>query len=85
MSTRPDDDFRPPHGTPPKLDKRGECITCSTPTLNATLSQYGARCWTCYLAYCREPQGRQKLPMVAPRRNSLFPDLGPQNPAGDAP
>jgi hypothetical protein len=32
------------------------CMFCKTPTLRETLTQYGARCFTCYEAYCREPR-----------------------------
>jgi hypothetical protein len=32
------------------------CLFCREPTLRETLSLYGARCFKCYEAYCREPR-----------------------------
>lgn len=49
------------------------CLFCQTPTQRATLSQYGARCFRCYEAYCQEPQAparvsQLKQPSVLNRR-----------------
>lgn len=38
------------------IDRRRPCNSCGKSTLIATLSIYGARCFGCYEAYCREPQ-----------------------------
>ncbi len=32
------------------------CRICKTLTAGATLAVYGAQCFRCYAAYCREPQ-----------------------------
>jgi hypothetical protein len=45
----------PPHGKPPASEGRLPCRWCGAPTLGATLSQYGARCFECYEAYCNAP------------------------------
>lgn len=52
----------PPHGQAPGVAQRKPCMRCGDPTLVATLNHYGARCFTCYEAYCREP-----LPALAPQ------------------
>jgi len=36
--------------------RRTPCLWCKSLTLVETLNQYGARCFNCYEAYCREPQ-----------------------------
>ncbi len=33
----------------------GACMVCGNAASNATLSDFGARCFPCYQAYCREP------------------------------
>ena len=35
---------------------RMPCSWCKTPTLKAMLNHYGARCFSCYEAYCQESQ-----------------------------
>lgn len=55
------------------------CLRCQTPTSRFTLSQYGARCQSCYDAYCIEPQGRArqvqaKVPMGKPHAEPLTPE-----------
>lgn len=67
--------FDPDAVAPPPLhdafiDKRRPCNACGKSTLIATLSIYGARCFGCYEAYCREPQ-----PMPASRADKR---LGPK-------
>lgn len=32
-----------------------QCTTCGTTTDVKTLTDFGARCFPCYAAYCREP------------------------------
>jgi hypothetical protein len=59
MTTRktfdPDDEtVLPPHGHMP--GERLPCRWCGTPTLRATLAQYGARCFGCYEVFCQAPQ-----------------------------
>jgi hypothetical protein len=49
-----DDANLPPHGAVPALAPRLPCRNCAEPTLTATLSQYGALCFTCYEACCAE-------------------------------
>lgn len=53
----------PPHGKPPVggIEVRMPCHLCGGATLWATLSQYGARCYGCYVAYCRTPQSGPKF------------------------
>lgn len=41
--------------TPGESDKRLPCATCGEVTLIATLRDFGARCFGCYQAYCRDP------------------------------
>lgn len=55
----------PPHGQPPMTGNERflPCHRCKDPTLVATLSHYGAMCFRCHEAYCREP-----LPQVKPRK-----------------
>jgi len=36
------------------------CHWCRAPTKRETLAQYGARCFSCFEAYCQEPQGKAK-------------------------
>jgi hypothetical protein len=49
-------------------EKRAPCTVCSTPTLRETLTQYGARCFSCYEAYTREQR--------------TFPDVGSKHQRG---
>jgi len=68
MTHDPDDNvvnLLPPHGRPPAIENRMPCKRCSTPTLVSTLNHYGARCFACYEAYCREPQAR---PVIGDKR-----------------
>jgi hypothetical protein len=52
----------PPHGVPPKREELlMPCTRCGESTEHSTLRMYGARCFRCFLAYCREPQLPQKL------------------------
>lgn len=45
-------------GSPRNDDGYRPCVDCRSPTLLATLAQYGARCAPCYDAYCRSgPSG----------------------------
>lgn len=50
----------PPHGNAPRAKdaeaRRLPCAWCKEPTLVATLTQYGARCFRCYEASCRTQQ-----------------------------
>lgn len=50
----------PPHGHAPPMAHGAErylpCHRCAEQTHVATLTQYGAMCFGCYEAYCREPQ-----------------------------
>jgi hypothetical protein len=58
----------PPHGRPPKVPDDATmlpCGWCQTMTDRAALSTYGARCFRCYQAYCREPQPGGSLPSKA--------------------
>lgn len=58
-----------PHGRPPAISNGAAllpCRWCDTPTAHSTLSTYGARCYPCYLAYCREAQ---PSPDVGDKRN----------------
>lgn len=57
----PDEDvLLPPHGAMP-VETRLPCRRCDTPTSTKDLNTYGARCYSCFQAYCREPQPPQKL------------------------
>lgn len=38
------------------VERRLPCRFCGQSTLIETLSQYGARCWSCYEAYCQQLQ-----------------------------
>lgn len=40
----------------PQDGSRLPCHLCGEPTLHATLTQYGARCYPCYERWCAEPQ-----------------------------
>lgn len=68
-----------------KLAEQGDvmnnmpCHWCSTPTARSTLAQYGARCFSCYEAYCRERHGGAKY--SAPVPNLLRPKAVPLDPA----
>jgi len=73
MSRKPpqsggDDAPLPPHGMPPELENRRPCLRCNTPTLVSTLNHYGARCFSCYEAYCREPMLALGKQVRQPRR-----------------
>lgn len=58
----PDEDQPPlpPHGVPPSAADRLPCMRCGVATDKKTLSRYGARCYGCFEAYCRDPQPPQK-------------------------
>jgi hypothetical protein len=56
QSTFDPDTPLPPHGSVPELANRRPCLFCHRPTLIATLSNYGARCFRCYEDYCTELQ-----------------------------
>lgn len=44
-------------------ERRMACMTCGESTTIETLSSFGARCFPCYQAYCREPfQQRPRSP-----------------------
>ena len=45
----------PPHGAAPGNGRYLACITCANPTDTKTLMEFGARCFPCYQAYCRQP------------------------------
>lgn len=58
----------PPHGRPPVVRQPEAmlvCGWCHAPTDHSTLSTYGARCFRCYQAYCREPMPPGMLPSKA--------------------
>lgn len=40
----------------PDTGDRLPCMWCKEPTARATLSQYGARCFSCFEAYCQGPK-----------------------------
>jgi hypothetical protein len=43
-------------GNAPSSEVNLACSFCATPTAQSTLSTLGARCFTCYLAFCRQQQ-----------------------------
>jgi hypothetical protein len=43
-------------GAAPSSEASLACSFCGTPTPQSTLSTLGARCFTCYLAFCRQQQ-----------------------------
>lgn len=43
-------------GAQPSSEVSLACCSCRTPTPHSTLSTLGARCFGCYLAYCRQQQ-----------------------------
>lgn len=45
---------QPDEGSP--LQPLLPCTRCQTPTAHSTLATLGARCFTCYLAFCRQQQ-----------------------------
>lgn len=47
-------------------EHRLPCTVCGTATLHATLAQYGARCWSCFDAYCRERPATPTLAFTRP-------------------
>jgi hypothetical protein len=53
----------PPHGIPPPSSdyQPAPCQRCYTLTDRKQLAQYGARCFRCYEAFCREPQPRRDV------------------------
>jgi hypothetical protein len=60
----------PPHGVPPATGDRLACAHCQTLTLRATLSQYGARCFGCYQAFCRTPQPYRRYTQAGGKPNA---------------
>jgi hypothetical protein len=60
----------PPHGVPSSVADRLPCMRCGTATERKTLSECGARCWSCYQAYKREPQPRQYCTQVGQQPNA---------------
>lgn len=66
----------PPHGRMPAGETSAmlPCSRCSTLTPRGILVHYGARCLSCYRAYCQEPQPQPRPPQPARRRHgALFP------------
>ena len=59
----------PPHGKAPQMQaKRHQCRYCGGEATYETLATYGARCYHCYAAYCREQRtfaevGRKTHPL----------------------
>lgn len=43
-------------GSAPSSEASLACSFCGTPTPQSTLSTLGARCFNCYLAFCRQQQ-----------------------------
>lgn len=46
------------------------CSACSTPTPRETLGSFGARCYPCYAAYCRD------VPHWSPERKAIQREAG---------
>lgn len=65
MSARPDDDYRPPHGTPPQLANQGLCRGCRTLTAKRELADHGGECAPCYRGYT---QGQQTTTDIGDKR-----------------
>jgi hypothetical protein len=57
----------PPHGNLPP-DGGMRCMFCHRPSQWATLSQYGARCFSCYESWQRAPQ---TSPDIGDKRKGL--------------
>lgn len=63
------------------------CRYCGAPTAWETLSNLGARCRSCYDAYCRSPQPRRQAQTALPRtpgrvnvmRGNEPPSAGPEH------
>lgn len=43
------------------------CMSCGEPTKRETLTDFGARCFPCFKAYCREPQVKPPRSAMAER------------------
>lgn len=57
------------------------CLICRAPTPTKTLSDFGARCFPCYQAYCREPQSKPDRSRAAERIRAEIAAMGRKVPA----
>lgn len=67
--------------TAERMGGESRCLFCQAPMSTKTLSDFGARCFPCFKAYCREPFYQHQRSPHAERVRAEIAAMGRRVPA----